>query len=327
VKIVDFGVAKADVQGAATSAGLVKGKVSYMSPEQCRGEVVDRRTDVFALGIVLYELTTGMMLFQGEHDAGIVERILGDTPIDPPSERRADYPRNLEALILRMLERDRERRPATAREVQLELERIVREEGYTTSAQSTAAFLGEIFGTPAAHERPTSAATSGLSDAFEIEILDANGEPLDPGELAAAARSPLVTKAEGALARRLAGVTREVSRRALVATALTVVLAGGMLAWKLLAPRATAPAISAATAPAMPPTPPTTPTTTTPTPRAIATRARVPDPQLPSRDPLAPPPGIALEIDREASKKRTGPSRVARARTKAPWDRDSPLPP
>src|SRR5262249_19832883 len=68
VKLVDFGIAKATTHRAETRVGTLKGKIAYMSPEQCRGERLDRRADVFAIGILLYEFTTGKRLFQGDNE-------------------------------------------------------------------------------------------------------------------------------------------------------------------------------------------------------------------------------------------------------------------
>ncbi len=105
VKVVDFGIAKAAVRMTETQSGSLKGKIAYMSPEQCRGDVVDRRSDVFALGIVLYELTTITRLFKGDNDYVTMHKIVtGDIP--PPSTIRADYPPALEAIVMRALALD-----------------------------------------------------------------------------------------------------------------------------------------------------------------------------------------------------------------------------
>src|SRR5262249_17715327 len=89
VKLVDFGIAKARGQSHQTQAGTVKGKVAYMAPEQLRGEPLDRRVDLYALGIVLYELCTGRMPFEADSDASMVRAVLYDrllpAPGRPPS--------------------------------------------------------------------------------------------------------------------------------------------------------------------------------------------------------------------------------------------------
>ena len=98
VKLVDFGVAKVTAQAEVTRTGMLKGKLSYMSPEQCNNEPVDRRSDVFALGVLLYELTTQTRLFRADSDAGTM-RLVTEARVPPPSSRVSDYPPELEAIL------------------------------------------------------------------------------------------------------------------------------------------------------------------------------------------------------------------------------------
>lgn len=117
-KVVDFGVAKATaLGGGATVAGQVKGKVSYMAPEQVNGEGLDRRADVFALGIVLYALTTGKHPFRRESEAGTMFAICSPDPVVPPSKVVAEYPPELEFVVLKALEKDRDKRYLTCDEM------------------------------------------------------------------------------------------------------------------------------------------------------------------------------------------------------------------
>jgi hypothetical protein len=113
VKLVDFGIAKAVAATGASGGGGLKGKLAYMSPEQAHGLVLDGRADVFAVGVVCHELVTGERLFPGQTEAEVLARVLTQ-PVPRPSERRPDVPRDLEVAILRMLERDRNARFATA---------------------------------------------------------------------------------------------------------------------------------------------------------------------------------------------------------------------
>jgi eukaryotic-like serine/threonine-protein kinase len=114
-KVVDFGVAKATaLGGGATVAGQVKGKISYMSPEQARGDAVDRRTDVFALGTVLYALTTGKHPFRRDNEGATMMAICSDEPVLPPSKLFPDFPAPLEAVLLKALEKDVSKRYATS---------------------------------------------------------------------------------------------------------------------------------------------------------------------------------------------------------------------
>jgi eukaryotic-like serine/threonine-protein kinase len=120
IKVLDFGIAKAQGRDTRTEAGQVKGKFAYMSPEQCRSEPLDRRCDVFALGIVLYELTTGRRLFKRDSPLGVITAICKE-PIVPPSRIVADYPPALEAVCLRALAARREDRYETAAEMRRDL--------------------------------------------------------------------------------------------------------------------------------------------------------------------------------------------------------------
>ncbi|HEY5921073.1 MAG TPA: serine/threonine-protein kinase, partial [Kofleriaceae bacterium] len=102
VKLVDFGVAKAATSSAKTRTGSIKGKVAYMSPEQASGFPIDRRSDIFSLGIVMWELVTGIRLFKEDNDLASIRKIVTCTP-PPPTQHRADCPPELERIIMRAL--------------------------------------------------------------------------------------------------------------------------------------------------------------------------------------------------------------------------------
>jgi serine/threonine-protein kinase len=115
VKLVDFGIAKATQLAPAVShGGEIKGKLSYMSPEQARGHAVDRRTDVFALGVVLYVLTTGRHPFRGATPVETLRRICSNAPVDRPSSFVVGYPPALEEVVMRAIAHDKEDRFETA---------------------------------------------------------------------------------------------------------------------------------------------------------------------------------------------------------------------
>jgi serine/threonine-protein kinase len=114
-RVLDFGIAKASLRADITQAGVAKGKLSYMSPEQIRCEPLDRRSDVFAAAVVLWEMLALMRLFQGEDKAQVEARITKST-VRPPSEIHPEVTPALDAVLARALDRDRDRRYATARE-------------------------------------------------------------------------------------------------------------------------------------------------------------------------------------------------------------------
>ena len=120
-RVLDFGVAKAMGRMQATGAGEVKGKVAYMAPEQVRGERVDRRCDVYAAGVVLWETLTGRRLFHGETQVEIFARVVAGCPA-PPSEHVPDLPAAFDEVTMRALRSDPRERFATAREMAMALE-------------------------------------------------------------------------------------------------------------------------------------------------------------------------------------------------------------
>ncbi len=125
VKVVDFGIAQADDRYTMTQAGQVKGKAPYMAPEQCLRRPIDCRTDIFALGVVLYELTTGHRLFGGALESRIMA-CLRREEVQPPSRVVPKYPADLERICMRALRFDPEERFASAEEMRRELVRFQR---------------------------------------------------------------------------------------------------------------------------------------------------------------------------------------------------------
>jgi serine/threonine protein kinase len=130
VKLLDFGVAKLTTSRSTelTRAGMIKGKLEYMSPEQTLASELDGRSDLFALGIVFYELLTTKRLFRGADKSETAERVRSMNP-DPPSRLRPEVPRELDAIVLRLLAKDRDRRYRDAEQVAAELAPIARRLG------------------------------------------------------------------------------------------------------------------------------------------------------------------------------------------------------
>src|SRR5574341_423287 len=105
VKIMDFGLAKIGGEVQLTEAGTTLGTAAYMSPEQARGEIVDHRTDLWSLGVVLYEMLTGQLPFRGEHEAAMIYSILNKVP-EPVTNLRPDLPAVLERMVQKALQKD-----------------------------------------------------------------------------------------------------------------------------------------------------------------------------------------------------------------------------
>jgi serine/threonine-protein kinase len=145
VKVTDFGVARTRDCIHTTNAGTVKGKLSYMSPEQICADPVDRRSDIFSLGIVLYEMTTCHRLFKGSSDAETVALVSG-CRIPPPSAVVKDYyPRELERVVLTALEPDPSNRFQNAQQLQQELERFLVRSGQLTYSSAVGELMSSVF--------------------------------------------------------------------------------------------------------------------------------------------------------------------------------------
>ena len=135
VKLLDFGVARASGRDNKTQSGVIKGKPGYISPEQLLGPSVDRRADIFGLGIVLWELSTGERLFQRAHQLAVVQAVChGEIP--PPTSLVDDYPPELEKIVLRALSRKREDRYQTAEELHLALSEVLAQGDWAVDGQS-----------------------------------------------------------------------------------------------------------------------------------------------------------------------------------------------
>jgi tRNA A-37 threonylcarbamoyl transferase component Bud32 len=123
VKVMDFGLAAAAGSTRVTKEGMTLGTVAYMSPEQARGETVDHRTDIWSLGVVLYEMLTGVRPFKSEYDQAIVYSILNEEP-EPLTSLRSNVPMELEEIIAKMMAKDRSDRYQHADELAVDLGRL-----------------------------------------------------------------------------------------------------------------------------------------------------------------------------------------------------------
>ncbi len=145
VKVLDFGIAKAEERATKTVGGTIKGKYGYMSPEQCKGKPIDRRSDIFALGICLYELTTLRRAFKGNDDFETMKRIVsGDVLL--PSAVVPGYPRELEAIVLTAMANDPGARFQTAAEMIEALDAFAVRAKLTGSNTAMGRFMVQLFG-------------------------------------------------------------------------------------------------------------------------------------------------------------------------------------
>ncbi|MFC1611202.1 protein kinase [Myxococcota bacterium] len=173
IKIVDFGIAKHEISTSQTVAGTLKGKFSYMSPEQARGEPVDRRSDIFSLGTILYELLTVTPCFAGSNQIEILDNVI-NARFNPVREVRPEVPKSLETVLSRMLTVKRTSRFSTADDVRGELKDFMAETNMPTPSD-VGSFLGNLFGRPS-KKVPNRVATA-IQDFDEVPVTDEFSSP------------------------------------------------------------------------------------------------------------------------------------------------------
>jgi serine/threonine-protein kinase len=171
VKLVDFGVAKAIGRaGGETTAGQLKGKVPYMSPEQAKGGKVDRRTDVFAMGIVLYKLTVGVHPFLGASDMQTMQHIIG-RPLLSPRMKYPSFPPELEKVLLKCLEKDPDKRFQTVADLDRALDRVLGATGVSVVDDDVGSLVRTLLGDRGQKRRAS------LREAVKRADLRAAGHP------------------------------------------------------------------------------------------------------------------------------------------------------
>jgi serine/threonine protein kinase len=295
VKIVDFGIAKAQVRQSKTKTGTIKGTISYMSPEQAQGLELDRRSDVFSLGVLLYELSTGTRPFRAANEVAVIFKLVNEGA-PAPTTRRPNYPPELERIVMKALARDKDERYATAEDLRRDLEQFARAEDKLAPPSALAELMRDLFG-----DRESIDAIPALPPAERTPLGPALPHTAEP-------TSSLVVPIERS--------------RTLLGVALAAVLVGAVGGWALFF-RAPAPpaGASAALAPTSAPAAPVLAPSTAPE----AEPSAAPEPP-PSASAVA----SALPSARPVPARVTPhPSVTAKsAKSAAPtWNLDSPLPP
>ncbi len=172
VKLLDFGIAKTKAK-FTSEIGTLKGKFSYMSPEQIRGLPLDRRTDIFSLGIVLHEMLTLERLFKGESDTILMNQVLS-APIVPPSKLNPRVPKELDDIVMKALARERDERYATAEEMAKDLEGLLGDYYFEAGelAQLMRHLFPEDFRTEMELKERVAAMQFASGDGDSVEVLE-----------------------------------------------------------------------------------------------------------------------------------------------------------
>ncbi len=198
IKLADFGVAKAATSSVRTRTGALKGKVGYMSPEQARGTMIDRRSDVFSLGVVLWELLAMRRLFKTDNDLATIQAII-NTPPPSLTELRDDCPPELDRIARKALEKEPATRYQSAQQLQRDLEELARELKLDQSSISLSSYMTELFADEIIAWRDAQSAGSTVTDFIvahsgpaatpvsesDFSPEDAEDEELDEDELEA----------------------------------------------------------------------------------------------------------------------------------------------
>jgi serine/threonine-protein kinase len=220
-RITDFGVARAAARITSSRPGMIKGKPSYMAPEQARGEEMDRRTDVFALGIILWEVLTGEQLFYSEAgEAAMLVRVMYDE-VRKPSERNPVVPAELDAIAMKALDRKPEERYQTARQFAETLLRTATKLDLIASNNELADHMQTLFQRDITERRASiqrhiaelgSISSKVASDVFDVPRLAVRPSLPPP--------APSIASADSASRRRLAEPSGAVKTQALMSSEL-----------------------------------------------------------------------------------------------------------
>jgi eukaryotic-like serine/threonine-protein kinase len=205
VKLLDFGIAKAKSQESRTATGYVKGKLAYIAPEQAQAKPVDRRADVWSIGVVLWEMLVGTRLFRAETDAATLNATLG-APIAKPSTKRSEIDPELDRIVMRALRRDWHARYQSAEGMKRDLEQYAVRTGLNADASSVSHLMMECFATEITQQR---------RQIFELLESDDAGAPVSVRTSTSVSIQDSKIQSEAALAldlTRVDGLLDQVSR-------------------------------------------------------------------------------------------------------------------
>jgi len=178
VKVIDFGIAKAASQSSATQEGLIKGKVAYMSPEQARGKSIDHRSDIYSIGILLYELVTHKRMFEGGDTLQIYAKAC-KAEFEPPEQANENLPSDLYATLNKALAKDPGQRYQSADEMASDLDKCISGLSFRPTARSLSQYMKDLF------EQEVKTEEHAIREAALFdhrEVPEPPGDPTEPYE-------------------------------------------------------------------------------------------------------------------------------------------------
>ncbi|HEU0034984.1 MAG TPA: serine/threonine-protein kinase [Kofleriaceae bacterium] len=354
-KLIDFGIAKATSSTIKTQTGALKGKIAYMSPEQAKGSAIDRRTDIFALGIVLWEMIAGRRLYKSENDMATIQRIIYEPPPSPRTVR-PDCSPELERIVMRALALDLRARYQTAQQLELDLEELATEHRLKQSTIELGAFVQVLFPDERLASTSELASTPTVTDAAPVgdagppvrERGDDEDDEILPAPWPSPSLVPTQTFEAPTVPDRVPRAARPLApprrRTRWIWAALGVVVLGGGAAIAIGLPGDDLPSAAAIVTPPAPvaaepeasPPPPTPTPTTSPPPEpppptieaAVEPPARAPAKKKPARrtdKPVATKKPKSPDALPRPDKPKKPPEKPEK--TDKPWDPNSVFPP
>ncbi|ATB40686.1 serine/threonine protein kinase [Cystobacter fuscus] len=177
VKLIDFGIAKAANRSQKTQAGILKGKFGYMSPEQVRGLPIDRRSDIFAVGVILYEMLTGERLFVGESDFSTLEKVR-NAEVPAPRQFNPNIPAGLEKVLMKALSGEADTRYQWGSDLQEDLMRFLLAGDAIYSSKHLSAYMKEVFAEDILREAEKMERYASIERPEQIEATGVTGDML-----------------------------------------------------------------------------------------------------------------------------------------------------
>ncbi len=203
-RVLDFGVAKATSRASESKDDHIKGKISYMAPEQLAHGEIDRRTDIFSASVVLWQALAGEKLFQGDDVSALVHAVIAD-PIRPPSEKNPRVPEMLDGIVLKGLDREQERRFASAQEMAIAIEKVCP----PAPAREIGAWVREVCGEAVAYREQIIAEIENESATSMPSSDLARLRPTAAPKALSEARESMATSPEGVRAQQNAAALLE----------------------------------------------------------------------------------------------------------------------